>query len=98
MSAAVFIGDEVSAAGFRLAGARVRTPEPEDLAQTLAWACSEAQLIIITSEYANRLERSVYEQCLAGTSPLFIVIPDIRGRHKPEDLAIFMRRQIGVLE
>lgn len=49
MTVPVFIGDEVTAAGFRLAGVRIRNPEPEDVGSVLDWAVKNTSLIIITA-------------------------------------------------
>jgi vacuolar-type H+-ATPase subunit F/Vma7 len=42
MAAPVYLGDEVSAAGYRLAGALVRTPLAGEETAALAWARSQA--------------------------------------------------------
>ena len=98
MSVPVFIGDEVSASGYRLAGLRVRVPGPDELAAALASACEEAPLVLISADIAGQLPDRQLESLLARVTPPVLVVPDVRGRAKLEDLATRMRRQLGVLE
>ena len=98
MVAPVFIGDEVTAAGFRLAGVRVRTPLEGDLQGVLDWACSNTSLIYITAEYAATLGRDQQHRLLTQLEPPVVVIPDIRSNTPMQDLATQLRAQLGVLE
>ena len=52
MTAPVYLGDEVSAAGYRLAGALVRTPRAGEEAAALAWALTQAPLVLVTTAVA----------------------------------------------
>ncbi len=98
MSVPVFIGDEVSASGYRLAGLRVRVPEQRELTAVLAAACEEAPLVLLSAELARQLPDRQLESLLAGVTPPVVVVPDVRGRAELDDLATRMRRQLGVLE
>ncbi len=98
MSVPVFIGDEVSASGYRLAGLRVRIPEPDDLPAVLSAVCAEAPLVLLSADLARQLPDRQLESLLAGIAPPVVVVPDVRGRAKLDDLATRMRRQLGVLE
>jgi vacuolar-type H+-ATPase subunit F/Vma7 len=98
MALPIYIGDEVSAAGFRLAGLRVRTPVPDECDEVLQWACKEAPLILISAEMARCLPQERLNQCLAMQTPPIVVVPDVLGRAKMPDLANALRRQLGVLE
>ena len=98
MAAPVFIGDELTAAGYRLAGIRIRTPEPEDVLQTLEWASTDSSLIMITPDYINVLSSDDYNRFLSQETPAVIVVPDIRGATSMEDFARTLRAQLGVLE
>ena len=98
MSVPVYIGDEVSASGYRLAGLRVRVPERDDLPAVLAAACEEAPLVLLSADIARQLPDRQLENLLAGIAPPVVVVPDVRGRAKLDDLATRMRRQLGVLE
>ncbi len=94
----VYIGDEVTAAGFRLAGLRVRSPEPQECEEVLLWACEEAPLILISAGIAQSLPQERLNQCIAQQNPPIVVVPDLLGEASMPDLANTLRRQLGVLE
>lgn len=98
MVAPVFIGDEVTAAGFRLAGVRIRIPEEEELSRVVEWANNNTSLIFITAEYAARLSQDQQNRLLSQQDPPVVVIPDIRTNTPVQDLATQLRAQLGVLE
>ena len=98
MTAPVFIGDEVTAIGFRLAGVRVRTPLREELASVVAWAQRNSLLILITAEYIAMLDAELQQELLAQQQPPVAVVPDIRAKIPVHDLATHLRSQLGVLE
>ena len=94
----VFIGDEVSACGYRLAGLQVRVPGRDELDAVLAAACEQAPLVLITAGVARWLPAAQLERLLAGVDPLLVVVPDVLGAAGADDVATRMRRQLGVLE
>lgn len=94
----VFIGDEVSAAGFRLAGVRIRTPLAEELPTVISWANNNSSLIMITEEFLAKLDRSAQQRLVSQLQPPVAVVPDIRGTTPVADLATQLRSQLGVLE
>jgi vacuolar-type H+-ATPase subunit F/Vma7 len=96
MAAPFFIGDEVSAAGFRLAGAVVRTPAAGEEASFLEWARRESPLVLITAEFAARIPHSVLARALAAQQPLVLVVPDVRGLAAAPDIAGELKRQLGM--
>jgi vacuolar-type H+-ATPase subunit F/Vma7 len=97
-SAPVFLGDELSAAGFRLGGAVARTPNPGEEAELFAWAREHAPLVLITPAIADRLPAEQLAGALAASAPLVLIVPDVRGREQPPDLAQTLRRQLGMEE
>ena len=98
VSLPVFVGDEVNAAGFRLAGVQVHTPAAGGLAEAIAWARDNAPLVLISAEIANRLPAPELDRLLARTTPPVVVVPDVHNKIPMSDLAIRLRRQLGVLE
>ncbi len=96
MARVVFLGDEVSAAGFRLAGATVRTPPPGEEASFLDLARREAPLVLVTAEIAARIPASTLGRALVATAPLVLVVPDVRGRVALPDLGQRVRAQLGI--
>lgn len=98
MTAPVFIGDEVSAAGFRLAGVRIRSPLPEELPTVISWANKNTSLILISAEYLAMLDRQQQQQLVSQIDPPVTVLPDIRNKTPIRDLATQLRSHLGVLE
>ena len=98
MTAPVFIGDEISATGYRLSGVRTRTPEPNETLEVLTWACEHAPLVMITAEYAAHLTSADSEHFLSRISPPVVVVPAIRSQASGKALANRLRAQMGVLE
>ena len=93
-----FIGDRVSAAGFRLGGAEVIIPEPGGEGAALEQALAGTGLVLITAEQAARVPPDLLQRARMGLRPLFLVVPDVRGRVAPEDAAARLRRQLGMAE
>ena len=96
MAAPVFIGDEVTAAGFRLAGCAVEVPEPGQAAETLARARRSAGLILMTAAEAASVPRRDLDEALRGPQPLLLIIPDINGTHEPPDMESRIRALLGI--
>lgn len=98
MSVPVFIGDEVSACGYRLAGLRVHVPGRGELDAVLATACEDAPLVLLSAGVARWLPEAQLQRLLARDTPPVVVVPDVRGLAGPDDMVLRMRRQLGVLE
>lgn len=92
----VFLGDEVSAAGFRLAGVAVQVPLEGAEQQALAEAASSAELVLLTAALARRLPPALLERYQSGARPLLGIVPDINGGVWPADLAADIRRHLGI--
>lgn len=98
MSLPCFIGDELSAAGFRLAGFRIEIPARGREAVRLRHACEQAELVLITAEVAARVPEAELKRWQAAPRPLLLVMPDVRGRFTAPDLGAGLRRQLGLVE
>jgi len=98
VSVPVYIGDEVSASAYRLAGLRVHIPGDDDLGAVLADACEDAPLVLLSAVVAKRLPAAQLERLLARVAPPVVVVPDVRSPGESDDVAMRMRRQLGVLE
>jgi vacuolar-type H+-ATPase subunit F/Vma7 len=94
----LYIGDEVTAAGFRLAGVPVRVPGRQAPAEVLRRALDEADLILISAETAQRIPPAERDGLLSSISPAVVVLPDLRGTATMPDVDTRVRRQLGVLE
>jgi vacuolar-type H+-ATPase subunit F/Vma7 len=74
------ISDEITALGWRLAGAEVQTPDAGGVEDCLRAALGGAELVLITADLASRVPLELLEQALHAVKPLFLVIPDLRHR------------------
>jgi len=93
-----YIGDEASAAGFRLTGACVAVPAPGEERQALAAAREAAALVLVSSSVAARLSARELARAEIALSPLTIVVPDLREDAPPVDLGVRLRSELGLEE
>lgn len=98
MSRLVYFGDEASAAGYRLAGVDVFTPDCRELADALQAVGQEAAIIMLSVRLAQCLSKAELEQLQASTSPPVLVVPDVSGAMPLPDLATRLRQELGLLE
>jgi len=96
MAVPVYLGDEVSAAGYRLAGARVRTPHAGEEGAALAWACSQAPLVLVSATVAAAIGDAALRTALSALAPLLLIVPDLQGEVPLPDLAARLRGQLGL--
>jgi vacuolar-type H+-ATPase subunit F/Vma7 len=96
MNRIAVIGDEVSAAGFRLAGAEVHVPAAGEEAAVFERVYAGAELVLVTAPVAARLPRARLAQAAIAPSPLLLIVPDVRGRASPVDLSRLVRAQLGI--
>lgn len=98
MSFCAFMGDEISAAGFRLAGVDVHVPGPEQAPDLFRRLLNESRLVLVTAEVAGWLSQGQLRRALIADRPAVLVIADVRGRVAAPDLASLLRRQLGMAE
>jgi vacuolar-type H+-ATPase subunit F/Vma7 len=98
MTLCALIADEVTAAGFRLAGLEVQVPEDAEVPACFRALLARSEILMITAERAARLPPRELEQALAQPRPLLVIIPDVRHRREPPDLGARLRRQLGMAE
>jgi len=96
MGSAIFIGDELSAAGFRLTGIETVVPEPEQAGAALDDARKRADLVIMTAELANQVPAAALEAAMLAEAPALAVIPDVLFRAAPPDLGKRLRSVLGI--
>lgn len=95
MGSPVFIGDPVTAAGYRLAGASVRTPGPTGAETALRAAVADApSFIILTVSYAKNVNEDLLEEVLAAFAPPVLIVPDAPGRTEMPDWGSDIRQRI----
>ena len=98
MSLPVYIGDAVSAAGYRLAGLRIHVPDTADIQAEIEQACGDAPLVLLGADIASQLPAAQLDRLLSQVAPAVVVVPDVRGQATLPDLAHRLRQQLGVLE
>ena len=98
MAAPIYLGDEVSAAGFRLAGLQARVPARGEEAAALSGARANAPLVLVSATVAARIAEGELRAALAALTPLVLIVPDIDGATPVPDLALRLRRQLGLVE
>ena len=97
MTRVYYIGDEATAAGYRLAGAEVRVPAATEVADVFRRARDgEADLILLSAEFAGALPRDELEAAVLGNRPLVAIVGDVYGRHAPPDVARDVRLALGI--
>lgn len=96
MAGAIFIGDELSAAGFRLAGIETLVPKPDAVGSALEDARARGALVIITAELARHVPAAQLESAMLAEMPILAVIPDILLRERPPDLTRRLRSVLGI--
>ncbi|HKL62379.1 MAG TPA: V-type ATP synthase subunit F [Woeseiaceae bacterium] len=95
MFQAVFIGDEVTGTGYRLAGLRTVTADADSAADALAAAREEAALVLIGAGSAAGIDAGELERVQRAGAPPVLVVPDAQGG-EPPDLAATINRAFGL--
>ena len=98
MTLFALIGDEVTAAGFRLAGVEIYTPEDGEVCDRFQWLLGRVQVVLMTAERAAHVPAMELDRALAQPRPLVLVIPDVRHCVEPPDVGKRLRKQLGMAE
>ena len=96
MGAAVFIGDELTASGFRLTGVETLAPEPAEVAAAFADCRRRADLVIVTADRARHIPQDQLAAALLADPPTVAVIPDVLARVEPPSLADHVKSLLGI--
>lgn len=92
----VYIGDEVTATGYRLAGVDIRTPARADANAVFDDACAAAPLVLVSAAIAVHIDPAGLRAALAALRPLVLIVPDAQGAVTRPDLAARLRGQLGM--
>ena len=93
-----YIGDEVSAAAWRIAGLRVHVPGDTEILETIIRSCEQSSLVLVDAATARQIPRAALDDLLARISPPVVIVPDVRSHLPLPELSTQLRRQLGVLE
>lgn len=96
MQETLFIGDEVTATAFRLAGVETRVAAPDEAARLLSVEMAQRRAILLTNDLAQALPRAMMDRALQSTDPVVMIVPDLRGRAGALDLEARVRRELGI--
>lgn len=92
----IFLGDELSAAGFRLAGVDARVPAPGDEASCLEQALKDAHVVLVGTGCARAIAPAALEAALALLAPLVILVPEWDGTQLAAEPARKVRQVLGL--
>jgi vacuolar-type H+-ATPase subunit F/Vma7 len=98
MATCALLADEVTAAGFRLAGVEVHVAAEGDVARHLEELCERSPLVLVTAEVAGRLPTGWLQRLERASRRLVLVIADARGQCEPDELGARLRKQLGMAE
>ena len=90
------LADELTAVGWRLAGAQVAEATADNAAACLQAALESADLVLVTAQLAAVIPPLQLQAALLGFPPLTLVIADVRREQEPPDLEAQARRALGV--
>jgi vacuolar-type H+-ATPase subunit F/Vma7 len=92
----IYIGDEVTGAGYRLTGAQIIVPAPGRASEALEEARTLAPLVIVSAAVAAEIPQVRLAAAVAAISPLTVIVPDPVGGVPAPDLATRLRGQLGM--
>ena len=100
MSGTVYIGDEASAAGYRLCGVDVYIAEKHNAIALIETACESSSLVLIANNVARQLGERQRDELMSRTTPPVLVVPDLVGdcAETIPDIASSIHKQLGMLE
>jgi vacuolar-type H+-ATPase subunit F/Vma7 len=93
----VIIADELSALGWRLAGAQPLIADEHCVQEHFAEARRGADLVLITADLARRLPDSVFNAALLAERPLICVIAALPGGNEAPDLEQEVQHVLGIV-
>ena len=96
MTRPMFIGDEVTASGWRLVGVRAIAVDAGTVAKAFDAALDDADLLLITAAAAAGLDRERLDAAVRRAEPLVLVVPDAAERVAPPDLDRQVDRVLGI--
>lgn len=99
MAAPVFIGDEWTAAGWRLAGCEIDCPEPTPeavLASVDRALSAGAALLLIGGDFAELLPSSRLASLRTSLEPPAVVVGDAAARSHRDEVTGDIRERMGV--
>ena len=96
MTIPVFIGDEVSASGWRLVGVRTIVADRDAAAGAFDAVPGDTELLLVTAACAAGLDDERLDAAVRRGRPLVLIVPDAANRVAPPDLDGKVDRVLGI--
>jgi vacuolar-type H+-ATPase subunit F/Vma7 len=97
MASIIYIGDEVTAAGYRLAGVETLMPSETEAVDTIQRALTgEAELVMLSAELASLIPEQQAHRMLRSERPLVTIVADVYERFRPTPLEPEVRKALGI--
>jgi vacuolar-type H+-ATPase subunit F/Vma7 len=98
MARLYYLGDEVTAAGLRLAGVETRVVvDAAQVADALRAALDDdVECVLLSATVAPAVPPALLDEALQRDDRLVIVVPDIRGDDRLPDLTAEVRGALGL--
>ena len=98
MARVLYLGDEVTAAGLRLAGVETRVLDPGQAATAAVRESLEEEhdCVLVSAALAASLAPSQLHDALRQERPLLAIVPDVRSAERPPDLTAEVRDALGL--
>ena len=97
MNQPAFIGPELEAAGYRLAGVQVMVPDGRDVVELVDRARRTASLVLVSASVARALPQEVLEEMVFEAQPPVAIMPDIVGEGATPDMERAVHAALGIL-
>ncbi len=96
MNALRYLGDEASAAGFRLAGCEAFAASPGRERAAFEEACAGAALVMVSPGVAATIDPACFGAAVARAQPPIVVLPDLVGASAWPDPSASLARELGL--
>lgn len=96
MAVTLFIGDEITATGYRQAGVRTHPVAKGQAAKAVEQSLDDTQLLLITPDCADELGGERLGALLRQAQPLLVIVPDAAGRLTLPDIDAAVDRVLGI--
>lgn len=94
----IFVGDRLTAAGFRLAGIASFAPEPDRLVERIEAERKRCKVLAVTAATYAALPDKLARALRQSDAPMLAVLPDMDGATgaRPPDMDEAVRRALGI--
>ncbi|MDH5737603.1 MAG: hypothetical protein OEZ23_04800 [Gammaproteobacteria bacterium] len=95
----LFIGDEISAAAYRLAGIQTLSIAPPDTVSALNDPqAKHSALILLSAAHANAIRQADLHEHIRQADPPLMIVSDVGDTCKKPDFLSLIKRRLGVLK